>query len=165
MSRCYQCGVFGHFKSECPQLNKKGSFGANLKRCYDCNDMVNDLKVHRAVCTHSRKAKSTIQTSNQQENQVKQVQEESKVTIARRSKGSILLTISVKHSLAILSLLPFIEPETSNKKYTSFWSSFLPKGALFFFLDLFNLLLFFFFLIFFLDLFDLIFLLIRCLDG
>ena len=76
MSRCYQCGVFGHFKSECPQLNKKGSFGANLKRCYDCNDMVNDLKVHRAVCTHSRKAKSTIQTSNQQENQVKQVQEE-----------------------------------------------------------------------------------------
>ena len=53
--KCFKCGKEGHKRSEC--FN-------NTKRCYDCNEMVTDIKSHRTVCAKSKREKSIIRQSN-----------------------------------------------------------------------------------------------------
>ena len=70
---CFNCGQTGHKKSDCTGVPKNRRFseaplatqGANLmnsskKECYDCHQMVDDLKSHRSVCPNSKYSKSAI---------------------------------------------------------------------------------------------------------
>lgn len=65
--RCFSCGNVGHRKSECKNNLTSSSTvrqgPSSLKECYDCHDMVSDIKMHRDVCPKSRLAKSVINSS------------------------------------------------------------------------------------------------------
>ena len=60
---CHKCGSMDHYKRFCP---KQGSRKFNRKiKCYDCGEMVFDIKVHRSSCEKSRRNKSIIRLNEQ----------------------------------------------------------------------------------------------------
>ena len=55
MSKCYRCGNYRHKKYEC-----SNSTNQNFKKCYDCETMINDIKIHHTEYRKSRLSKSMI---------------------------------------------------------------------------------------------------------